>query len=296
MDEQDDVEPGVRWSYRVTQVLFTGTALGCFLIFWYAGALLRIPAEYRHGGSLLRQPTLGAAVLSLFTLIVLLIGCTLLASAFLRGRWFLASLSAASAGMSAWSMRGGPMHEVLLYAPSASVFTQLAVELALLGATIAAIWLFLWEEPSLEAEPPQLSKILTSVALQTVLMAIVVLILAQTDAKKQCVAAVFIAGLVGSSVMQSNSPTPQAGRWYWIAPIAVGVIGYLLAAIQSQGWNTGSRELDGFWAPLARPLPLDYASAGMFGALLGYWMSIPDTEDAVEDQPAAVESASPAKS
>ena len=296
MDEQDDVEPGVRWSYRVTQALFTGTALGCFLIFWYAGAVLRIPAEYRHGGSLLRQPTIGGAILSLFTLVVLLIGCTLLASAFLRGRWFLGSLSAASAGLSAWSMRGGPMHEVLLYAPSSGVFIQLAVELALLGAMIAAIWLFLWQEPSPEAEPLQSSKIVTSVVLQTILMGIVVLILAQTDAKKQCVAAVFIAGLVASSVMQSNSPAPQAGRWYWIAPIAVGVTGYLLAAIQSQGWITGSHELDGFWAPLARPLPLDYASAGMFGALLGYWMSIPDTEDAVEDQPGAVQSGAATKS
>jgi len=285
MDEHPHHDPAVRWSHRVTQALFTGASIGCFLIFWYAGELLRIPAEPRHGGSLLRQPTIGATIAALVAGLVLLLACTLLASAFLRKRWFLAPLTAATAGLSAWSMRGGPMQEVLNYAPSLGVFIQLAIELILLAAPVAALWLFIWQPADPAEEPLGRDRIVASVLVQTLVMALVVLLLTQTDAKKQCVAAVLIAGIVSAMTAQSFAPGPQAARWYWIAPIGVGVIGYLLAALLSQGWTSGSRELDGFWAPLARPLPLDYASAGMLGVLLGYWMSIPEPEEATGEQP-----------
>jgi hypothetical protein len=284
MNEQQQLDSEVHWSHRVTQLLFGCAVTGCFLIFWYAGRLLGVPAESRHGGSLLRQPTIGGTITALIAAIVLLVGCTLLCSAFLRKRWFLAPLSAATAGLSAWSMRGGPMHEVLLYAPSTGVFVQLAVELILLGALVAAIWLFVWQQHDSTEELLSRGSIAVAVIVQILVMGLLVLILAQTDAKKQCVAAVFFAGLVSATMAQSFSPGPQAARWHWVAPIVVGVIGYFLAAMLSQGWVSGSRELDGFWAPLARPLPLDYASAGMLGALLGYWMSIPEPEETTEEE------------
>jgi hypothetical protein len=287
MDEHQSVDSGPMWAHRITQFLFACAVIVSFVIFWYAGGLLRIPAEPRHGGSLLRQPTIGGTISALVVGLVLLLACTMLSSSFLRNRWFLAPLSAATAGLSAWSMRGGPMQEVLLYASSAAVFVQLAVELILLGALVASVWLFVWREPEPEDELATQGRIASSVAVQALVMGLVVLLLTQTDAKKQCVAAVFTAGLIGATTAQSFFPGSRSARWYWIGPVAVGVIGYLLAAMFSQGWSSGSRELDGFWAPLARPLPLDYASAGMFGVLIGYWMSVPESQDMSTDGPKA---------
>jgi hypothetical protein len=274
-------EPGdqaVDWSYRLTQLLFICSGLVCFTIFWYAGQMLGIPAEPRHGGSLLRQPTVGAAIIALIVVLVLLAGCALLTGAFLRTRWFLAGLAAATAGLSAWSMRGGPMHEVTQYAPSATVFIWLAVESLILCGIVAGIWIALWQEPiEPEGSIPKAS-VVGAIITQTLCMGLIVLILAQTDAKKQCVAAVFLGGLIASSLVESSFRAPMGGRWYWIAPLAVGLFGYLFAAFQNPAWADTPRILQGALAPLARPLPLDYASAGMFGTLLGYWINAPGEE------------------
>jgi hypothetical protein len=275
MSEQDEHAPGIHWSYRITQAIFSAVAIGCFVVFWYAGQILGIPAELGHGGSLLGQPTIGATLLGLFAAIFLLAGCTLFAHAFLRNRWGMASLAAVTAGFSAWSMRGGPIHDVLLYAPSTAVFFRLAVELMLLGGMVGGVWVLLWNE-SAGADSVNSARIFGALLKQAGIMAVLVFLLAQTDQKKQCVVSVFLAALVSSSIVQANWPERGAGKWFWIAPIAVGVLGYILAVFQAGDWNSGMRELNGLWAPLACPLPLDYASVGMFGSLLGYWMNIPE--------------------
>jgi hypothetical protein len=50
----------------------------------------------------------------------------------------------------------------------------------------------------------------------------------------------------------------------------VGLIGYFLAHSAGADFTTGSPQ--GNFAALARVLPLDYASSGVAGALLGYWV------------------------
>jgi hypothetical protein len=271
-------DPAVDWSYRLTQLLFICVGLVCFAIFWYAGQLLGIPAEPRHGGSLLRQPTIGASLTALICAPVLLLGCTLLAGAFLRTRWFLAGLAAATAGLSAWSMRGGPMHEVTQYASSAGVFIWLAIELLILCGIVAGLWLLFWRAPTESEGSIPKASVVGAIITQTLCMGVIVLVLAQTDAKKQCVAAVFLGGLIASSLVESSFRAPLGGRWYWIAPLAVGLFGYLFAVFQNPAWADTPRILQGALAPLARPLPLDYASAGMFGTLLGYWINSPAEE------------------
>jgi hypothetical protein len=287
MSEQEETEPVFHWSYRITQAIFTAAVVVCFAMFWYAGQLLGIPAERGHGGSLLGQPSIGGAVLGLIAAGVLLAGCTLFTHAFLRERWPMASLAAAMAGFSAWSMRGGPMQDVLNYAASGSVFIRLAFELILLGAIVGAVWFFIWREPAVQT-PARPSEIVGAVLQHTAIMAVVVFLLAQADAKKQCVASVFLGGVIGASIVRANWPVAGAGKWFWVAPVLVGVIGYLLAAFQNGNWSTELHELNGLWAPLARPLPLDYASAGMFGSLLGYWMNTPEegAEEPSSDEPA----------
>jgi hypothetical protein len=49
------------------------------------------------------------------------------------------------------------------------------------------------------------------------------------------------------------------------------MMGYLFAYWGNGPWTIG--EIHGYDPALARPLPLDYASAGPLGAILGYWTS-----------------------
>ena len=287
--------PSGPWSHRLTQIAFCSTITVCFAIFWYSSRLIGFPQEPRHGGSLFRQPVLICAG-ALFTGIVLIYCLTLLTTALLASRWMFAGLAATTAGLTAWSIRGGPIREVLFYAPSSSVFITLAVELLVLGGIVGAAWLLLWRayrESAAEARDEEkqdsTEPVWIVILIQVLVMGVGVMVLAQTDAKKQTLAAVFIAGVVSTLVAEGYRPGSGAGKWYWIAPLLVGVAGYLLNWTASGGWASGVRLSEGFFAPLGRPLPLDYASAGIFGALLGYWMSQPEeeTEEIAAAEPAA---------
>jgi len=49
------------------------------------------------------------------------------------------------------------------------------------------------------------------------------------------------------------------------------VIGYVSCYFRPDGIEVG--RTSGYFAALARPLPLDYASVGVAGSLMGYWIS-----------------------
>jgi len=88
-------------------------------------------------------------------------------------------------------------------------------------------------------------------------------------------AAVFVASLLATLLAYSFAPV-RPSVWFWMGPLVVGVIGYASGYVN---WGRGGPSLwkaglaSGFFAPLARPLPLDYASLGPAGAILGYWVS-----------------------
>jgi hypothetical protein len=181
------------------------------------------------------------------------------------------------------SARGGPMRDVLFDAQSGGwqshVFIRLAIETCLLFVPIAIAWTFFWRrfelalpstKPTVKAEPDQMPIALALVA-QTVITAAIVLLLAATDAKKQVMVSVFLGGLLGTALADYVAPHRKAAAWYWVGPLAVAVIGYLLAQLNAPAWTNGAPL--GTFAGLARPLPLDYASVGTAGALLGYWLA-----------------------
>jgi hypothetical protein len=58
--------------------------------------------------------------------------------------------------------------------------------------------------------------------------------------------------------------------WFWCGPFVVGLIGYIMAA-SGQDSSLAIGSPTGFFAALARPLPIDYASMGPAGAIIGYW-------------------------
>jgi hypothetical protein len=106
-------------------------------------------------------------------------------------------------------------------------------------------------------------------------MAVLVALLARTDEKKQVLAAVALGSFLATLLAYSVAPVRPA-TWFWIGPVVVGAFGYVAASFAWRNaspveWKTGMG--GGILGALARPLPLDYASLGTAGALLGYWIS-----------------------
>ncbi len=136
--------PPILASRRGTQFLVGSMIALCVAIFWYGGTILGVPSQMRVEGSLLQQSASGRSLVALIGVAILLAGSAMLADAVLRRRWFLAGLAVACAGLSAWSDRGGPMHQVLFYAGSRGIFLRMVLELLLLGAIVAVLWNFFW--------------------------------------------------------------------------------------------------------------------------------------------------------
>jgi hypothetical protein len=117
---------------------------------------------------------------------------------------------------------------------------------------------------------------------QTASMAILVLVLLATPQKKQVLAGLFLAGLVATAVAEQFFADRSAARWYWVAPLVVGILGYVAGYISPDGMEIG--DLKSNFAPLARALPLDYASLGMAGVLVGYWWMMPEEDAAAAEE------------
>lgn len=264
-------------AYRITQFFVIVASVVCIVLFWWAGKSLGIPADRGYNASVLQQPHWPLVLVSIYIVFAV---CLVLGTLVSGRWWFFGGLFAAVVGLSVLSIRGGPIHYVLFDAQSTGspqrVFSSLAVETILLFIPIALAWTFLWGryERALPPSKPKGSSadlpLGVTIIAQVVFTGVILLVFAATDAKKQVLVSVFLASLIGSALADHATPHRQAARWFWIGPMAVGVIGYVLAYFNATAWTTGAAT--GAFAGLARPLPLDYASAGAAGALLGYWV------------------------
>ena len=292
MDEQPnpadpDSQSGTIFTpHRRTQALVLAASILCFLLFWWGGALLGVPAERGFQGSLLAQPNWPLALLATY----LMLGVAVVIGSAIAGRaWFFGGLFAATIGLMALSIRGGPVRYVLFdaaaHGAAQRVFGRLLLEQCLLFVPIALLWMFFWrryQAAIASIQPAGNEKkssgdagghASTAMALlaQVAIMGVIILLLTPTDAKKQALVSVFVAALVGTALAEYFTPDDQAPAWFWVGPFIVGAVGYLTAWFNATPWTTGTP--NGALANLAQLLPLDYASAGCAGALLGYWMS-----------------------
>jgi hypothetical protein len=278
-DSPDPSSDAILTPYRRTQALVVLACILCFALFWQIGKWLHIPAERGFEASLLQQPNWVLDLVATY----IVFACCVCIGTFIAGRsWFFGGLFSATVGLMALSGRGGGMHYVLFHAAAhgalGRVFFQLAVEQALLFLPVALIWTYFWRSydagsSTLKTASDTAGMAASSgmaVLVQVAIMAGAMLILTPTDAKKQVLIAVFLGAFAGTSLADYFIPEQKAAGWYWVAPFAVGLVGYLLAHFNNSGFTTGSPE--GTFAALARPLPLDYASTGCAGALLGYWI------------------------
>jgi hypothetical protein len=268
--------------YRRTQFFVLLACVICFLLFWWAGRALRIPVDVGFEDSLLQQPHWPLVMLSEYVLFVV---CLLLGTLIAGWTWPFAGVFSATIGLIALSARGGPMRYVLFRAAANGsaqrAYLLLMAEQVLLFVPIAIAWWALHRRYDARLPVPQSTgaedtkdaaapNTLMAVVTQLLAMGFVVLLFVPTDSKKQVLIGVFIAGIVGSALAEYLFPDRKAGGLYWVGPLLVGFIGYLLAHWAGADFTIGIPQ--GNFAPLARVLPLDYASAGAAGALLGYWV------------------------
>ncbi len=274
------------YSPQITRALVLGTAVACFVVFWIVGGWLEIPEYRRFEVSLLQQPGAGSVV-DLVVAAVLLVACTV-GGHFIAGRrWLYAGPFVAAFGLMAWSCRGGPSRYVYQHAAivgdGRSVFLALALELAILSSFVGAIWYLVTtrglalanRSGALAGTNPSRERTvlrLKAIGAQVLMTALLVMFLTPVDAKKGVLASVFFGSFLAASLTEYFFANAELYALYWVAPAVTGTVGYLLNYLaNAAGAPFVTGHLLGSFAPLARPLPLDYASAGMFAALIGFW-------------------------
>ncbi len=294
--------PRASQKLRWTSKWLLGVAVvGCYVAFAWAGKIFGIDAAHGFDGSLLVHEHGVANLLVTGVVLLALVALATILAGSVRPD---AGLFAAAAGMMALSFRSPPVYAVLHRAGGEpSVFLLLAVELLILYAFLGVAWyalLTLQRQGRLHTDTVrdgladadlQANAGWTALAMHAVIMAAVVITVAQSEDKKQVLAAVGIAAFAGAFFpywQHSIRPSP----WYWAGPLVVGLAGY--------GFNYFSPPSGivigrlgyggGFLSALARPLPLEYASIGTAGAIAGYWMrrkSLSEREAMRRDENAA---------
>jgi hypothetical protein len=275
---------GMRASRRSKLLLLAGFAVSA-AAFAFTSRHFRVPDAPYFAGSLLVAPS---PYVSLGVVAVTLVVCVLLGTLVAGTIRFDAGLFCALLGMMVLSLRAGRVGDVLRQvAPTGSpaVCLHLALELVALYALVAVSWSVLrglhtggllkadeFRDGVEDTDEPLVFKV-SALLMQVGVMAAFVLLLAQSDAKAQVMAAVAVGAFVGACAayyMYPISPSP----WLWVGPMVVGSAGYVLAYFNLPAdplWQTGQLRYP--LAALARPLPLDYATVGPASAILGYWMS-----------------------
>jgi len=280
-DEEQSSDGAIFSAYRRTQALVLIASVVSAVIFWEVAARLGIPPIARLEGSLIEQAQVPLAFIATYVLYFVAVAIGIL----IAGRsWFFAGIFSASVGLTALSIRCGPMRHVLFNAAAQGdtrqIFLRLVAEQCLIFVPVGLTWIYFWRKYSAgrrSAEPeehdlalmgagPTLGALFTQVAI----MGLLVWLMSATDVKKQVTIAVFIGGFGGTSMGEYLFPNRDAARWYWLGPLVVGVVGYLAAFFHSSDWTIGSAQ--GALANLAHPVPLDYAGAGIIGTLLGVWV------------------------
>jgi hypothetical protein len=274
------------YAYHRPRFLLLAAIAVSVLVFHFASRLFHVPAYPHYGGVLIGESNpIAATVVVAVTLLVAVLLSTLIAGT-VR---FDAGLFCGVLGMAFLSTRSGTVGDVLRQvAPTNSpvVFLHFALELVLLYAFVSLSWSVLWSlhcggllkadefrDGVEDTDEPLIFKI-SAFAMQAGVTAVGMFLIAQTDAKAQVLAAVGISSFLGACAayyMYPISPSP----WLWTGPLVVGCVGYILAYFEVSPadsiWQTG--HLTQTLAPLARPLPIDYATFGPAGAILGYWLS-----------------------
>jgi hypothetical protein len=284
-------------SYQRARLLLLIGSILCFIAFWFSAKVFNIPPYPGEDAALLIGPPFMLPFLIIAVVLAISVAIGTAVAGMVR---FNAGLLTAALGLSALSFRGGGTRHTVLTALSmvgqGQLFLRFFLELLILSLFIGAAWFILRtlytagklrdrETPQInEGESEDITAEISSLAAQFFITALLVMLLAQSEDKQQVMGGIFIAAFAGSAVAHSFFPTGPRS-WYWLPPLLVGLMGFLLAWLFAP---TGlfTADFRGSFAGLYRPLPLDYASMGPAGAIIGHWMSRRWQRDRNAAQPA----------
>jgi hypothetical protein len=274
-------ESAAHFESRLTRTIVLAASGACFAMFWWVGGVLGIPAHYGFEASLLQQPGSMRSE-ALVVAAVLVISSAVFGQAVAGRRWGFAGVFAAGLGLCAWSARGGPSKYVYFQASSQdtgrAIYLMLLAELLILFVFMGGIWYWIVSrvDATSAAESGQIADrvspltIAQAIGAQVAIVGSCITLFVQSDAKGTVMLALFFVSLAGTGLVQHWYRDEKIGPWFWMGPMLIGAIGYF-ACFMSGGDSIVVGQPGGPLAALARPLPLDYATSGVLGALMGYW-------------------------
>jgi hypothetical protein len=272
-----DEDGGRMLTRRQKAQLALGAVIAAILTWWLSRAV-HVPSYPGFSASLLGQPSPVLAIVLAF--VVAAVGACV-GALLCGGVRYDAPLFCAAVALSVLSFRGGSMRNVLLSATGRDVYLRLAIEVVLLFGAVLIAWLIqralvgrlLRSEEHydhLAVHPASPADGVRATGLGVAIMAGVCLILVQADDKAQAMIAVGAGAMLAATFARRLVPVGPV-TWFAAIPIVTGVIGYVgTYLLDPSGWSLGQTR--GMLAPLARPLPLDYASVGVACAVWGYWL------------------------
>ncbi len=155
---------------------------------------------------------------------------------------------------------------------------SIAIETAIWAGLILAAVLFVFKfggalkdvEPDDSGRNPHplSSPAAWKMAAAGLIMLPVVWFAAQSDAKGQAIGAVFAGGMACGLAGRLISPHVQPILLF-ASPVLAGAIGHVVALVLLKDQSLIDAYVSGSLAPLARPMPVDYAAGSMMGVAVG---------------------------
>ncbi len=263
-------------AFSNTQLFCLGlTGVGSVALFLILTRVLGWPVYLRLEASLLAgaSPLAGIAAVAVGMMAAVVLGSALLGR--LR---YEAGLFTACIGLAALASRGGTVGALLRSVGRPQVYMTLSMETLMLLGLMGLAWQGLallarrgWVRPEpLPAENElrgSLVQKIMATLIQAILTGLLIALLAQGDHKKQVMASVLIASMLGTIGAHQAFPVRPSAA-FWAGPFLTGIAGYAWAVRSPGQWMIGM-PANG----LAMASPLDYASLGTAGAIYGYWTS-----------------------
>lgn len=218
----------------------------------------------------------GIAIIAICVLAAMVLGSLLLS----RSR-HEAGLFVAACGLAGLAARCGTVGAMLRSDLDPKIYLVLLADTLI----ILAVLVIAWSIARVLTKPVQrrinLNDSLVAAAVHAVIMALLLLLFAREDAMKDSMTCVFLASLVAALIAHQSVSVPSSAS-FWLGSFAVGVGGYIWAAARPGDRNIGIPA-----NALANVPPLGYASLGVAGALLGYWIS--SRWKTIEEEPVTLE-------
>ena len=278
--DDEEIDPADRPTFsREQRLKLVLIALAAYGYGWMITQTIGVFRDVGHGGSLLADPG------GLFALVKVAIATVAIGGiATVAGRSIRPDVGVLAAAIALFAIRrtGGVTRDVYLAAPTGATLVKLAIETLVLAGVFYVIHRIVrqavrdrWiaddaaiDGVHVETEAPG-QRLLASVTVGLVIL-VAMSLLCRTDERMQVTGTLAASAFIAALCTVRFIPA-MPSVYFWLAPFGVGVVSYVVTALTGKsmlliGEPTGSL------AALARALPLDYASAGVAGALYGYWV------------------------